>query len=227
MFSAGTVVCACGPAPGVSAARPAADAIVAYRAAINAKSPAQAYAQLSSVLRARISYKDFAASWEKTAAERASLGADLQGATASASAVAEQARVEFANGQALQVVREGSQWRLAQPLVSGLATTSPSDAVRALARAISDRDIDGALQTLTKRRRTAIARHVRGFVSGLGQHANEATVSEGEGRRVLRWEEAQVQYELVLLLEEGEWRIDDIVVRDGPPAESDDADDTD
>ena len=128
---------------------------MAYRIALSASEPAQAYAQLSSVLRDRISYKAFAASWAKTQAERASLSADLQSATDSASGVAERARIEFGNGQALQVVREGKQWRLEQPLVSGLATTSPSDAVRALSRAISDRDIDGALQTLTKRRRSA------------------------------------------------------------------------
>ena len=40
-------------------------------------------------------------------------------------------------------------------------------------------------------------------------------------RRTLRWDDATTRYEIILRLEDDEWRVDDIVVREVPKVEDD------
>jgi hypothetical protein len=114
------------------------------------------------------------------------------------------------------------------PLVTRAQTPRARDAITAFAEALRDRDVNATLSLLSKRRRDVLARQIEGFLSGLDKRVN-ASIDEykakgangdDEDRAELRWDEAGIRYRIILLREDGEWRIDDISIRLDPREDS-------
>ena len=79
------------------------------------------------------------------------------------------------------------------------------------AAAMRQRDLEGVLRTLTLRRREGLARQIEGFLAGLDRKVDDKLQEIAADRAELRWDEqGQLQFRIVLLREDGEWRIDDI-----------------
>ena len=116
----------------------------------------------------------------------------------------------------MQLEREGKVWRLESELVSRSRAKQPQDAIRLFASAIAARDVAGALNVLTQRRRDGLTKQIEGFISGLGKRVNDHLDRFGTDRAELRWDENGIRYRIVLRKEDDEWRIDDIYIRPAP-----------
>ena len=82
------------------------------------------------------------------------------------------------------------------------------------------KDVPGALNMLTQRRRDGLQKQVEGFIAGLGKHINGSLETLGD-RAELRWDENGIRYRIVLRKEEDEWRVDDIYIRPAPKTADD------
>jgi hypothetical protein len=199
---------------------PASDGVKALIAALGSDDPHRAYDLLSDDARAQISYREFEAQWKQSAAERAWQTAALRDSLRGAPDVGERAIVGYSDGKSVPLERDGKTWRVEAPLVTRAQTPRPRDAIRAFAEAIEDRDVSAALSMLSKRRRDVLARQIEGFLGGLGKRVNDV-IDEYEGDRAeLRWDENGIRYRVLLLREDGEWRIDDLSIRFAPRDES-------
>ncbi len=199
---------------------PASDGVQALIRALGSDDPHRAYDLLSEDVKAQLSYRQFAEQWKASAAERAWQTAALQDSLRGAPDVGERAIVGYSDGKSVPLERDGKTWRVESPLVTRAQTPRPRDAIRAFAAAIEDRDVPSALSLLSKRRRDVLARQIEGFLSGIGKRVNDP-IDEYEGDRAeLRWDENGVRYRVLLLREEGEWRVDDISIRFAPRDES-------
>jgi hypothetical protein len=200
---------------------PASDGVKALIAALGSDDPRRAYSLLSEDVKAKVSYREFEAQWKQSAAERAWQTAALRDSLRGSPDVGERAIVGYSDGKSVPLERDGKTWRVEAPLVTRAQTPRPRDAIIAFADALRDRDVGAALSMLSKRRREVIARQIEGFLSGLDKRVNDA-IDEYEGDRAeLRWDDAGVRYRILLLREDGEWRIDDISIRLAPRDESD------
>ncbi|MBP9086567.1 MAG: hypothetical protein KBG15_10650 [Kofleriaceae bacterium] len=210
----------CGAA-GARASAPAADGVRTLIAALGQDNPAAGYALLSSQTRKQISFAEFSSRWKQTRAERTQHAKSLTDAIRIDAAAGERAAVRLNNGRVAYLVRTGASWSLETPLVATAIATKPRDAVQLFARAIAERDIGAILATLTKRRRDGLAQQIDGFIKGVSKHANDALSDDSPDRRTLRWDDGTTRYEVILRLEDDEWRVDDIVVREVPKVEND------
>ena len=208
------VIAACGGTSGPSS--PAADGVRAYVRALRDNSPREAYALLSADARRKVSFEEFLLAWKQSDKERAWQVRVLEDSLKGNPDVGERALISFSDGKLVQLEREGKTWRLESELVSRSRAKQPRDAIRLFAEAISARDITGALNVLTQRRRDGLTRQVEGFVAGIGKRINDRIDQFGNDRAELRWDENGIRYRIVLRKEEDEWRVDDIYIRPAP-----------
>lgn len=208
------VIAACGGPAGP--ATPAADGVRAYLAALRSDDAHAAYALLSHDARKNLSFDEFALEWKQTANERAWQVKALEESLKGNPDVGERALISFSDGKLVSLEREGTAWRLESELVTRSHAKRPVDALRMFAEAVAARDVNGALNVLTTRRREGIAKQVEGFISGLAKHANGPIDNFGNDRAELRWDENGVRYRIVLRRENDEWRVDDISIRAAP-----------
>jgi hypothetical protein len=205
---------------GPAGSSPASDGLRAYVAALHSDDPQAAYALLSSEVRKNLSFEEFSIAWKKTAAERHWQAKALEENLRGNPDVGEHAIARVGDGKLVELGREGASWRLESELVAHAHAKDPSDAIRMFAQAIASRDVDGALRTLTQRRRDGLQRQIDGFISGLAKHANNP-IDRSADRAELRWDENGIRYRIVLRKEDDEWRIDDIYVRPIPKDDDD------
>jgi hypothetical protein len=197
---------------------PAADGVRTYLAALKSDDPHDAYELMSGPAKKQLSYDEFALQWKQSAAERAWQAKVLEDSLKGNPDVGERALVSFSDGKLVQLEREGKTWRLESELVSRSRAKRPRDAIRLFADAIAARDVGGALNVLTQRRRDGLTKQIEGFISGLSKHQN-APLDELKDRAELRWDENGIRYRIVLRKEDDEWRIDDIYIRPAPKEE--------
>jgi hypothetical protein len=207
------LIAACGGPAGPSS--PAADGVRAYVAALHGNDPHAAYDLLSSDARKKLSFDEFALQWKQAETERKWQARTLEDSLKGNPDVGERALVSFSDGKLVQLEREGKTWRLESELVSRSRAKRPRDALRMFADAVAARDVNGALATLTPRRKDGIAKQIEGFIAGLAKHSKDP-VEEANDRAELRWDENGVRYRIVLKKIEDEWRIDDIYIRPAP-----------
>jgi hypothetical protein len=205
---------ACGGARGPST--PASDGVRAYLAALRNNDPADAYALLTSDVKKKVSYDEFQLAWKQSQQERAWQAKVLEESLKGNPDVGERALISFSDGKLVRLEREGKTWRLESELVSRSRSKHPSDAIRLFADAIAARDISGALNVLTQRRRDGLTKQIEGFIGGLGKRINDRLDTFGPDRAELRWDENGIRYRIVLRKEDDEWRIDDIYIRPAP-----------
>ncbi len=205
---------------------PASDGVRAYLAALKSDDPHDAYRLLTDSTRREVSYDEFAKEWKTSAKERAWQARVLEQSLKGNPDVGERALISFSDGKLVQLELEGSTWRLESELVSRSRAKRPRDAIRLFADAVTRRDVSAVLGILTQRRREGIARQVEGFIAGISKHVN-GSLDEFTDRAELRWDENGIQYRIVLLKEDDEWRIDDIYIRPKPKDEDADPDDED
>ncbi len=207
---------------------PASDGVKALIAALGSDDPRRAYSLLSEDVKAQVSYREFEQQWRQSAAERAWQTAALRDSLRGSPDVGERAIVGYSDGKTAPLERDGKTWRIEVPLVTRAQTPRARDAISAFAEALRDRDVSATLSLLSKRRRDVLARQIEGFLSGLDKRVN-ASIDEykakgangdDEDRAELRWDEAGVRYRIILLREDGEWRIDDISIRLDPRDDS-------
>ena len=213
------VAAACGGAAGPSS--PAADGVRAYVQALHRNDPHDAYALLSSEVRRRVSYDEFALAWKQGDKERTWQAKVLEDSLKGNPDVGERAQISFSDGKLVQLEREGKTWRLESELVTRSRAKQPRDAIRLFAEAIAGRDIGGVLHVLTQRRRDGLTKQVEGFVAGIGKRINDRIDQFGSDRAELRWDENGIRYRIVLRKEDDEWRVDDIYIRPAPRDDDD------
>jgi len=208
------IAAACGGPAGP--ATPAADGVRSYLQALRSDDARAAYALLSHDVRKKLSFDEFALEWKQSANERAWQVKALEDSLKGNPDVGERALISFSDGKLVTLEREGKTWRLESELVTRSHAKEPRDALRMFAEAVAARDVGGALNVLTSRRREGIAKQVEGFISGLAKHANGPIDKFGSDRAELRWDENGVRYRIVLRKEDDEWRVDDISIRAAP-----------
>ena len=199
-------------------ATPAADGVRTYLAALKSNDPHDAYDLLSSDVRKKLSYDEFALQWKQTQQERAWQAKVLEDSLKGNPDVGERALVSFSDGKLVRLEREGKTWRLENELVGRTRAKRPRDAIQLFAQAVSARDVSGALNVLTQRRRDGLAKQIEGFITGLDRHVGGQLEELGD-RAELRWDENGIRYRIVLRKEGDEWRIDDIYIRPAPKDE--------
>lgn len=209
---------ACGGARGPSS--PASDGVRAYLSALRSNDPRDAYGLMSSDARKKISYDEFALQWKQSETERKWQAKVLEDSLKGNPDVGERALISFPDGKLVQLEREGKTWRLESELVSRSRAKRPRDAIRMFADAIAARDVSGALNVLTQRRREGLQKQIEGFITGIGKHA-AGPLDEFGDRAELRWDENGIRYRIVLRKEDDEWRVDDIYIRPAPKEEDD------
>jgi hypothetical protein len=214
------MVAACGGALGPSA--PAGDGVREYIGTLRSNDAHAAYNLLADDVRKKISYEQFALEWKQTEPERRWQAKALEDSLKGNPDVGERALVSFSDGKLVTLEREGKMWRLESELVSRSRAKEARDALRMFADAVAARDVSGALNVLTKRRREGLTRQVEGFLGGLSKHVNGPIDSFGSDRAELRWDENGIRYRIVLRKENDEWRIDDIYIRPAPKSEDSD-----
>jgi len=222
LAAAVVLAAACGAAPGPST--PAADGVRGYVNALRSDDPHAAYAMLADDVRKKLSFEEFSIAWKQSAAERHWQANALEDSIKSNPYlnVGERALVSYPDGKLVALVREAKdQWHLESELVSRSRAQQPRDALRIFADAVAARDVSGALDVLTARRRDGLMKQVQGFLSGLGRHVNDPLDPFGKDRYELRWDENGIRYRIVLLREKDEWRVDDIYIRPAPKTEDD------
>jgi len=216
-FAVAIAIAACGGASGPST--PAATGVRAYVAALKSNDAREAYGLLSSSVRKKVSYDEFALAWKQSAKERAWQAKVLEESLKGNPDVGERALISYSDGKLVQLEREGKAWRLDSELVSRSRARRPRDAIRLFADAIAARDVSGVLGVLTQRRRDGLTKQVEGFVAGIGKRINDKIDEFGNDRAELRWDENGIRYRIVLRKEDDEWRIDDIYIRPAPKDE--------
>jgi hypothetical protein len=167
-----------------------------------------------------MSYDEFALQWKQTKQEREWQIKVLEESLKGNPDVGERALVSFSDGKLVRLEREGKTWRLESELVSRSRAKRPRDAIQLFAQAVAARDVMGALNVLTQRRREGLTKQIEGFITGLGRHVGGPLEELGD-RAELRWDENGIRYRIVLRKEDDEWRIDDIYIRPAPKEEED------
>jgi hypothetical protein len=208
---------ACGAARGPST--PAADGVRTYLAALRSNDPHDAYELLSTDVKKKVSYDEFALQWKQSEQERKWQAKVLEESLKGNPDVGERALISFSDGKRVMLEREGKTWRLESELVTRSRAKTPGDAIRLFADAVAARDVGAALNVLTQRRREGLTKQIEGFISGLGKRLNDRLDVFGPDRAELRWDENGIRYRIVLRKEDDEWRIDDIYIRPAPKEE--------
>ncbi len=200
----------------VGQAPPAQRGVTALIAALRADDPHAAYGLLDRATRKRVSYEEFALQWKASDAERAWQAERLDAALRAEPDVDERAAVTYPDGRTIALEREGARWRLEDALVSRVRAARPRDAIKMFGQAMRARDLEAVLRTLTLRRREGLAKQIEGFLAGLDRKVDGKLEEIGTDRAELRWDENGLRFRIVLLREDGEWRIDDIHILPSP-----------
>jgi hypothetical protein len=195
---------------------PAATAVATVIAALGSDDPKAAYQLLSDESRREVSFAQFSLLWKQRQQERRAQADDLRQAIKLNPSLNEDASLRLENGRVVHVQRRSELWSMHTPLVATAGGETARDAIQLFARAVAEKDLPAILSTLTKRRRDGIARQVKAFMAGIETHSNDSLSDDGPDRRTLRWDDGPTRFEIILRLEEDQWRIDDIVVRDVP-----------
>jgi hypothetical protein len=207
------VLAACG---GGVTSTPAANGVRDYVHALRSNDPHEAYALMSADARKEISFDQFSLQWKQSPAERAWQAKVLEESLKGNPDVGERALVSFSDGKLVELEREGKTWRLESELIGRSRAKDPHDAIRLFADAVSARDVSGALDVLTERRRDGLMKQVQGFITGLAKHQHDRLDPQNDKHAELRWDENGVRYRIVLKKDNDEWRIDDIYIRPAP-----------
>jgi len=198
---------------GVGTSHPASDGVRSLVSALRSDDAHAAYDLMSSDSRKKIGFDEFALQWKQMAAERKWQARVLEESLKGDPDVGERALIGFGDGKQVQLEREGKAWRLDAALVSRSRAGKSRDAIKLFSEAIAHRDINAILGVLTARRRDGLTRQIEGFLTGLEKHQNDRIEESGTDRAELRWDEAGIRYKVILRKEDGEWRVDDIVIR--------------
>jgi hypothetical protein len=201
-----TLVACAGGAP--RATEPPVAGARAWSAALAADSPDRGYDLLAKTVQKRVPKALFAERWKTAQKERARQATALTSALGQSGQRGERARFR-AGKDSVGLVHEAGGWRLESPLLQPLRADSPQAALRGLAGAIGERDVEAVLRLMSRARRERLQERLRGLARGLEQHAGDP-IELVRDRAVLRWSDGTVRWRIVLVRENGEWRLDDI-----------------
>jgi hypothetical protein len=199
---AGCPAAAGGPPP----ADPA-DAVQAWKRALEKDDPKAAYALLSPRVQKDLPYAEFEKQWKETAAERQRQAAAMGKETGplEASAV-----VALDDGKKARLLREKARWRLEAPLISSSRADTPQEAARLFAAALEDRSFPAVMKLLTPTRRDGIDAQIDAFVAGLRANVGREVTITGDVA-IIEWREGSRVYKITLKRDEkGDWRVDDV-----------------
>lgn len=169
--------------------------------------PDAAWELLSSDVRKRTSFEDFARRWRETPVERARQAQALGRALAAGARLGERARVDV-GVTTTNLVLDDDGWRLDTPLLPASRARTPEEALKLLADAIDDRSVNGVLRLLTSERQEAVRQLLDDFSTGLRDHLGDS-MEIANDRATLVWSDGTRRWRVVLKREQGSWRIDD------------------
>lgn len=212
------VAAGCGSVVNKRSAPPAATGVRAFVAALRSDNPRPAYDMLAEETRSTVPFDDFAVMWKQSGPERKFQADALEEGLKGDPDLGERSRVEYADGKTVYLVRESGTWRLESALVSRYHSANPRDAIQIFAEGIAARDYEGVMRILTSGRRSGIRSQVDAFATSLLQHLDDEITLIGKEKAVLRWEDEETRYRIVLRKEGDEWRVDDIHIRAAPPS---------
>ena len=199
---------ACAPTQVRSHSNPAAT-VAAWAAAVQKSDADQAYALLSTAVRSQLIPVAFAQEWQSIEQERHEQAKQLEDALQIRVVQDERARL-LVDGAAVQVAREAGGWRLETPLLEGTHAATPQDALRHLVSALSARNFDAVMHSLSSTRREGMKSMVDAFAANLQAHSGDGIEISGD-HATFMWSDGQRRWKVTLLLEDGEWRIDELV----------------
>ena len=203
------VLCACaGPRGGAS---DPADLIRQWNTAVVTDKPQVAYALLDGKTRSTLSYPSFLASWRAEALERQAQARALVEGLVEPNRLQRSALVTLPGERRAQLTWEPDLgWLLRTPLISTLTALTPQQVLRHLQRAAENLSVDQMLRILTQRSRERFQALLEDFRRGLAENDGGEVQVSGD-RAVIEWRDEKGLWRVKLLLEDGQWRIDDIV----------------
>lgn len=196
---------------------PAATAVRSLIAALRSDNPRPAYEMLAEETRRSVPFDDFALMWKQSAPERKFQAQALEEGLKGDPDLGERSRVVYADGKTVYLQREAGAWKLESALVSRYHSANPRDAIQIFAEGVAARDYEGVMRILSSRRRDGIRSQVDAFATSLLRHLDDEITLIGKEKAVLRWEDEESRYRIVLRKEGDEWRVDDIHIRAAPP----------
>ena len=167
------------------------------------------YAMLPAAERAAVSPDEFARRWATTREDRARVAV---GARATLQQGVALATVPTPEGD-LTLAEESEGWRVADPMMGptpGARTRGRAGvraALRGLHRALRRRDVPGILGALSQRLRGALEAEIATLLAGT-EDPDALDVPEIQGPTRVRLRDGRA---VVLVWEDGQWRVDDIV----------------
>jgi len=194
------VLVGCGASAPVAPPQPA---VTRYLRAMERQDSAQVYALLSSERRSQLSQAQLTERLSDTREETAETVQRIRdtGTPAHATAV-----VTLADGETVDLVLEGGEWRIAAGVLDSAALRTPVQAVQSLRRALLRRDLAGLLSLLTSQERTS-------WEAAFGR-VTEGTADPLDWDTEIRGDEATVRITgggtIELRRESGRWRVHDI-----------------
>jgi hypothetical protein len=175
--------------------------------ALGDDSPEAAWELLSSDVRRRTRYDDFARRWRETPVERARQAQALTRALGAGARLGERARIDV-GPTTTNLVHEEDGWRLDTPLLPATRARTPEEALKLLADAIDDRNVNGVLRLLTSERQEAVRQLLDDFSAGVRDHLGDSLEVTSD-RATLTWSDGTRRWRVQLKREQGAWRIDD------------------
>ncbi|MBL4635964.1 MAG: hypothetical protein JKY56_19035 [Kofleriaceae bacterium] len=207
------------------------DGFSMYVSVLRNPDPRPAYQMLSDEDQKRIPYQEWAAKWKEHEQERQSQAEELEASLKVHGVVDAKAILRFEDGKRVTLQKEASGWRLDQALVSQSVANSPRDALTIFSVALTEGKLAPLLRILSKRHRDGIAKKLELFHDSLrGELAkdNSDIFLVNEKRAELTWSAGELRYRLVLVLEDGDWYVDDIHLGPDPaydePAKTEESD---
>lgn len=167
-----------------------------------------AYTLLSRKVQQRVSFDEWTRRWKETRGERARQSTALEVAVKGGATLGERARLHVDESEVTSLVREGDGWRLETPLLVAGGAPTPEEALRRFADALDERSFGAVLRLLTAERQAHVRQAVDGFAGGLREHAAEL-VETTPDRATLVWTDGNKRWRVVLVREQGSWRIED------------------
>jgi hypothetical protein len=174
---------------------------------------------LSEAVQRELPYEAFALRWREQRAERAAQVAALAHGLREGGAVDERALITLGGGTSAALRREAGRWKIEAGLPTGSRAGSPHVAIELFAAALRARSYDDVMRVLTSRRRDGIGQQVDGFVASLAKQLGKPSHRidfAGKDRAELGWDDDGLRYRIVLLREDGQWRVDDVQIQPLP-----------
>ncbi len=137
--------------------------------------------------------------------------------------MAQVAKLKEGKGQALAkatgdkgavvLLREASGWRLQAPFWQPTGTSSPRASMRQLANALARSDWGAIVGLLTRERQEQLGDAMLTLLGSIGKYSENAFLSNDGTRASLRWTENNIHFKLDFLLEDGQWRLNDLHIQ--------------